>query len=206
MIEIDPNEKILRVVRKHWFVFLGDLIVLAVAVVIPVILLFLLQLIPVKGLLEFSGNAAYAEAFFLFAWLTIVWMIGWTLWSNYYLDVLIITDKRVFTIEQIGFFKRVSSSFRIDRIQNTTIHQHGIIQTLLDFGTIRLETAGEDEDFVGTFIANPYEIKKFINEMHDTALEKSQLVHTDAVSATESDTSSLIPKIERSAGNNDERS
>lgn len=179
MIEIDQNERILRIVRKHWFVFLGDLIILIVAVLLPVIILFALEYVPVKAILNFSGAAIYAEAFFLFAWLLIVWMIGWTLWSNYYLDVLILTDKRVFTIEQIGFFKRVSSSFRIDRIQNTTIHQNGIIQTLLDFGTIRLETAGEGEDFVGTWIAHPYDLKKFLNELHDEALERSQLVHID---------------------------
>ena len=143
------------------------------------ILLYALQFIPFKAFLNFSGSQLYAEAFFLFAWLLIVWMVGWTLWSNYYLDVLIITDKRVFTIEQLGFFKRVSSSFRIDRIQNTTIHQRGIIQTLLNFGTIRLETAGEGEDFVGTWIAKPYDLKIFLNELHDTAVERSQLVHMD---------------------------
>ncbi|MDO8520629.1 MAG: PH domain-containing protein [bacterium] len=179
MIEIDSNEQILRVVRKHWFVFLGNLIILIVAILFPVVIFFALSIIPIKEFLDFSGAAIYAEAFFFFAWLLIVWMIGWTLWSNYYLDVLIVTDKRVFTIEQIGFFKRVSSSFRIDRIQNTTIHQDGIIQTLLDFGTIRLETAGESEDFVGTWIAHPYGLKKFLNELHDQALERSQLVHIE---------------------------
>jgi uncharacterized membrane protein YdbT with pleckstrin-like domain len=177
MIEIDPNEKILRVVRKHWFVFVGDIFVLLFAVALPMIILYLLEFIPLKAFLDFSGAQLYAEFFFLFAWLLVVWMIGWTLWSNYYLDVLIITEKRVFTIEQIGFFRRTSSSFRIDRMQNTTIHQRGIIQTLLGFGTIRLETAGEGEDFVGAFIADPYGLKKFLNELHDAALERSQLVH-----------------------------
>lgn len=179
MIEIDKNERVLRVVRKHWFVFLGQLILLLLAVAIPVVLFFALSLMPVKGFVDFWGGARYAEAFLLFAWMLVVWMIGWTLWTNYYLDVLIVTDKRVFTIEQAGLFRRISSSFRIDRIQNTTIHQNGIIQTLLGFGTIRIETAGEGEDFVGTWIANPYDLKKFLNELHDLALERSQLVHVN---------------------------
>ncbi|HEY9585817.1 MAG TPA: PH domain-containing protein [Candidatus Paceibacterota bacterium] len=179
MIEIDKNERVLRIVRKHWFVLLGDLFLLTICLMIPVLLLFTLRTLPFATFFSWSGSSAVAQGFFVIAWLFIVWMIGWALWTNYYLDVLIVTDKRVFTIEQHGLFRRTSSSFRIDRIQNTTVEQSGIIQTLLGFGTIRLETASESENFVGTFITNPYEIKKFINEMHDTAVEKSQLVHTE---------------------------
>lgn len=179
MIEIDNNERILRVVRKHWFVLLGDLFLLIVCLIVPIVFLFALHLSPLGTLLRWQGSPAMAEGFLMTVWLFIVWMIGWTLWTNYYLDVLIVTNKRIFTIEQDGLFRRISSSFRIDRIQNTTVNQKGVLQTLLDFGTIRLETAGESEDFVGTFIANPYDIKKFINELQDATLDKSQLVHTE---------------------------
>jgi hypothetical protein len=54
---------------------------------------------------------------------------------------------------------------------------NGIIQTLLNFGTVRLETAGEREDFVANYLSHPYELKKSINEMQDIEAEKSQLVH-----------------------------
>jgi uncharacterized membrane protein YdbT with pleckstrin-like domain len=181
MIEIDANEHILRVVRKHWFVLLSEIFLLVACLFVPVVVLFVLHVLPVSlsSIVTWSGAAVFGQWFFLFAWIFIVWMIGWTLWTNYYLDVVIVTDKRIFTIEQDGLFRRSSSSFRIDRIQNTTVDQKGIIQTLLNFGTIRLETAGESEDFIGTFIADPYDLKKFINEMQDSALKRSQLVHTD---------------------------
>lgn len=203
MIEIDNNERVLRVVRKHWFILLGDLFLLIVCLAIPVVLLFVLNLLPFDASLSFVGTVAFAKGFFFFAWIFVVWMLGWTLWTNYYLDVLIITDKRVFTIEQHGLFRRTSSSFRIDRIQNTTVDQKGIIQVLLGFGTIHLETASESENFIGTFIADPYEVKKFINEMHDAAIDKSQLVHTgsDAFAAIGAP---LAPKADRPLGNGDE--
>ena len=179
MIEIDSSEKIMRIVRKHWFVLLSDFFVLLFFIAIPVVLLFLLQIIPIDSMLNFSGNATYAKAFFLFAWLLLVWMFGWNMWTDYYLDVLIVTNNRIFDITQEGLFKRTSSSFRIDKIQNVTVDQKGIIETLFDFGTIKLETAGEREDFVASYITNPYEIKKFVNEMQDKEDERSQLVHLD---------------------------
>lgn len=180
MIEIDKNEeRIIRIVRKHWFVLLSDLFVLVFFIGLPSILIFGAEKLVTAGIIAVSGSTIYAGGFFLFAWLAIVWMIAWNIWTDYYLDVLIITDKRIFDIDQKGLFRRTSSSFRIDRIQNITVEIKGIIQTILDFGTLRLETAGEREDFVATFIKNPYEIKKFINVLQDEESAKSTLVHID---------------------------
>ena len=191
MIELNESEKVIRTVRKHWFVLISSVIVLLLFVAIPVVLLFFFHLIPIESFLTFSGNTFYAGSFFLFSWLLVVWMIGWNMWTDYYLDVLIITDKRIFDINQNGLFRRESSSFRIDKIQNITVDQKGIIETLLDFGSIQLETAGEREDFIVHYISFPYEIKKFINEMQDNELEKSQLVHLNTVNPTTTSTQEL---------------
>lgn len=177
MIEVEKDEKIIRIVRRHWFVLLGDLFILVFAVLLPVVLLVFLHLLPIEKLFAFSGSTFAAGGFFLFAWLSVVWIMGWNIWTNYYLNILMITDKRIFDIDQEGLFHRKSASFRIDRIQNVTVDQEGIIQTLFDFGGIRIETAGGGEDFVASYIAKPYEIKKLINEMQDVTLEKSQEVH-----------------------------
>ncbi len=177
MIEVEKDEKIIRIVRRHWFVLLGDMLILIFAVIMPVILLVFLHLIPIEKILAFSGSTFAAGGFFLFAWFTIVWMMGWNIWTNYYLNVLMITDKRVFDIDQMGLFKRKSESFRIDRIQNVSVRQSGIIQTLLDFGDIDIETAGNSENITAQYIVRPYEIKKLINQIQDVTLDKSQEVH-----------------------------
>lgn len=179
MIEIDKNEEMLRVVHRHWFVLLSDIFTLIFFLAIPVALLFLLNIVPITKIFSFSGSSFAAGGFFFFSWILVVWMIGWKMWTTYYLDILIITDKRIFNIDQKSFFHRESGSFRIDRIQNVTVNQKGIIQTLLNFGTVHIETAGENEEFIAAYIANPYTIKKFINELQDRAVEKSQLVHFD---------------------------
>lgn len=181
MIEIDKSEKILHVVRKHWFVLLGDIMMLIFFVALPVVLLVTWSVFNMNDIVAYGGNPFFAATFFLCAWLFIIWMIGWHMWTDYYLDVFIITDKRIFDITQDGLFRRTSSSFRLDRIQNITVELKGVIQTLLDFGTIRLETAGEREDFVAHFIAHPYHLKKIINGMQDEEAEKSQLVHVDTI-------------------------
>jgi uncharacterized membrane protein YdbT with pleckstrin-like domain len=178
MIEVDVDEKIERIVRKHWFVLLGNIIVLVLAIMVPVILFGALLFTNIPGLsVENSVGVDAIGVFLLFSWLLIVWMAGWKIWTDYYLDVLIITDRRIFDIEQIGFFKRDSSSFRLDRIQNISVTVNGLIATYFNFGTVRIETAGEKEQFLAPYIASPYDVKKFINDKHDMALEKAQVVH-----------------------------
>jgi uncharacterized membrane protein YdbT with pleckstrin-like domain len=192
MIEIDDSEKVLRVVRKHWFVLLGDIFILVFFLAIPMVLLFVLHLLPIENFIAFSGKTFYAGGFFFFAWCLVVWILGWNIWTDYYLDVLIITDKRIFDIDQRGLFRRTSSSFRLDRVQNVTVEMKGIIQTLLDFGTVHIETAGENEDFIATYIAQPYDIKKLINERQDAAAEKSQLVHVGETAPVIKPTKELV--------------
>jgi uncharacterized membrane protein YdbT with pleckstrin-like domain len=83
------------------------------------------------------------------------------------LDVLIITDRRIFEIEQHGLFRRESSTFRIDRIQDVTVDVKGVIATFLNFGDIHIHPAGEGHDFIGKMMSDPYSVKKQINEAID---------------------------------------
>lgn len=177
MIEVDEHEQIVKIVWRHWFVLLGQVFMLIFAVCIPVVCVFMFNLIPIQNLVNISGSPSAAEGFFLVGWLIIIWMIGWNIWTNYFLNVLLITDIRIFDIHQNGFFSRKSASFRIDHIQNISVEQLGVIQTLLDFGTVHFETAGEDISLEAHYISHPYDIKKLVDEMQDGELSKSKEVH-----------------------------
>lgn len=177
MIEIDEHEQVVKVVWDHWFVLLGRMFMLVFAIAIPVIGVFLLNIIPLQKFIILEGSNGAASTFFLIVWFIIIWIIGWNIWTNYFLNVLLITDIRIFDITQRGFFRRKSSSFRIDHIQNVSVEQVGVIQTLLDFGTVHFETAGENIYLDAAYIARPYDIKKLIDDMQDGELSRSKEVH-----------------------------
>lgn len=85
------------------------------------------------------------------------------LWADYYLDVWIITTKRLIDIRQSSLFSRQISEFQIDRVQDVTIDIHGIIPTLLKFGNLRVETASASS-FTIEDAPHLYEAKDFILE------------------------------------------
>jgi len=192
MIDIDKSERVIRVVRQHWFVLLGTMILLGFFAIIPLAILFFLNLISLSELFYFTGPGGLVDGFLVASWLLVVWIVAWNLFTDYYLDVLVITDKRILDIKQYGFFRRKSSSFRIDRIQNITVEVKGIIQTFFNFGTIRIETAGEEVEFVAKYITDPYAIKQLMNAAQDNEAEKAKLVEISSGKLTQEKSSDPI--------------
>lgn len=176
MIKIDKNEKMLLKVRKHWLVLLFNMTFLVGWIIVPLILLVLINFFPVLEIFQFDGNPIFLLGFLISSWLLIVWIVGFITWTDYYLDILIITNRRIFDIEQKGLFNRESSMFRMDRIQDVTVEVNGILATFLNFGDIHIQTAGEGREFIARFIPNPYEVKKIIGHQHDIAIDRLRTV------------------------------
>jgi len=139
-LTLEKNEKILLILHRHWFVIVRDVVGLILIFIAGVFLFSLrdfliptlepLILIPVSNLV-----------FVMF----ILFLVGilFARWVTYYLDVWIVTTKRIIDIEQHGLFNREISEFLIARVQDVTIEIPGFISTMLNFGNITIQTAGE---------------------------------------------------------------
>ena len=86
---------------------------------------------------------------------------------DYYLDVWIVTTKRVLNIEQTGLFARVVSELRLYRVQDVTSTVKGVVETLFDFGDVEIQTAGEKTRFLFEEIPHPNRISKSILELSE---------------------------------------
>jgi uncharacterized membrane protein YdbT with pleckstrin-like domain len=86
-----------------------------------------------------------------------------------------VTEKRIIIVDQMHVFNREVSNIRFDKIQDITVNVRGFISTLLDFGDIRVQTAGEDNrDFSIRTIRHPGEVRRIIfniqNKVNDNKL------------------------------------
>lgn len=165
MVALEKDEIIITEVRKHWYFVLVQLIGSVLAAVIPVFLA-----VGMYGRVEHTDAIArtYAIGLALYPlWLLGIWISVFVFWTDYYLDVLVITNKRVIEIEQIGMFSRNVSTFPLQNIQDITIGVHGMLATILDFGDIQIQTAGEREEFIVNNISHPEAVKKALSDAHD---------------------------------------
>jgi len=150
-----PGEEILQVVRRHWFDILVQYI--------PVLFMFIVVvgsflLIPVLTPQLIESNVAtffFVESLILL----VLWMYAAVVWIDYYLDVWIVTNRRVVNVEQKGLFLRQVSELRYRKIQDVTTEVSGVIPTFLNYGDVFIQTAGKQHRFRFHNVPNPYQIK-----------------------------------------------
>jgi Bacterial PH domain len=172
-IELEAGEQVLTVVRKHWFIISVEIIGILIASLLPVFVAAIFIVVP--ALHPTSFVLADQLPLILFAvsfWLLFTFLTCFMIWTHYYLDLWMITDRRVIAIDQIHFFNRKVSSFRLERLQDIKVAINGIIPTLLDFGTIHVHTAGNNEEnFTTTGLPEPRELQALIQKATDARLQ-----------------------------------
>jgi len=104
------------------------------------------------------------------AWFTLLWGYFFIVWTNIYLDAWIVTDKRIIDIEQVSLFHRSVSDFRIEKIQNITVKEQGLLANIFGYGSIKVETAGEQVDLSFNYLPHPYKVRDTISECHDKCM------------------------------------
>lgn len=171
-LHLDPNEHVILEVRKHWIVFAGYAFSLLFAALLPCVIFVVIKIfIPqifVGIKLPENFNVPALFLFFYSLWLLFLWASFFVQWTKYYLDVWYVTEKRIIDVSQKKIFDREISNLRFDKIQDVTIDVHGFIPTLLGFGNIKVETAGDDNmDFKLDTVRNPDEVRRVIFSQHN---------------------------------------
>jgi len=165
MIEFRENEHIIFEIRKHWFIIATELTILTFLAFIPLIIP---QILEATNLVITFGNSESFWPVFIFMYsfyVLILWIIGFVFWTNYYLDVWIVTNQKILDIEQVGLFSREVSILHLERIQDITTEVNGIVKTLVKFGDLHVQTAGQQREFIIHDVPNPDVIAKRVNEV-----------------------------------------
>jgi len=177
MIDLHPDEEIKLVVRKHWFILVGKLFTLFIFLLLPLGLYLLVRTL--SGFADTEVLATFGRmvdgsslVFGTLLWFFFVWIWGFIIWTDYYLDIWIVTNERIFDIEQRGFFRREISTFRTDRVQDITTEVRGLIPTFFNFGDIHVQTAGENRSFVMAGAPAPTQLKLVISSLQSRSREE----------------------------------
>ena len=163
-IELEADEAVIKTVRKHWFVITVELVTIIFFGLMPVFgLMIALALPPQELIVNFLETQTPVIIFGIAAWLLLSAMATATAWTKYYLDLWVITDRRIILVDQVGFFNRRVSNFRLERLQDIKVSIKGLIPTLLNYGTIRAQTASASENnFESTYLPDPRELQSLI--------------------------------------------
>ncbi len=154
------GEKIIIILRRHWFIIFTKIIFWAFVALLPLIF-YLLMINVLSGLI---ANEVIYPIFVLFTsiYYLYVWLFIFYSFVDYYLDVWILTNARIVNTEQKGLLSRTVSEQRLYRIQDVTSELKGFFSTILDFGTVYVQTAAEEPRFVFKQVPHPQQVAKKI--------------------------------------------
>lgn len=144
-----PNEQVMLVARYHAWLLM------------PIVWLWLILLAILTVLIIYFGLSRVTSiAIFVAA------IVGggyslyqWFLWNA---SNTIITNQRVVRIEQQSLFNRQIAEAEIDRIQEISTSIKGPIRTMLNFGTVRIQTASSEGKVDLVDVTSPYDIQQAI--------------------------------------------
>lgn len=182
-IQLEKDEVVLKVVRRHWFVIVSELIGVVFTALFPIIIIIVFfsvdalnTLLPIHPEHPFS-----IISFFVGVWILLSIMSGFMIWTHYYLDLWVITDRRIIAVEQIHFFNRNVAIFRLERLQDIEFVINGIIPTFLNFGTLSAQTAGHTEhNFRSPGMPDPRGLQATIQNAMDARLRKLHIQPDEA--------------------------
>jgi uncharacterized membrane protein YdbT with pleckstrin-like domain len=162
---IGKDEKVLECIQRHWIN------------VVPTVAGFLV--ISAVSLWGFYALGRYGSSFHgsqstailaLTAMLVLGLLLGYASWVVYRQNRLIITTKNLYQVTQNSLFSRRVSQFSLERLQDVSASENGVMANLLGYGDVTVETASAEENFVFRQAPHPRILAARIMECHKLAL------------------------------------
>lgn len=75
------------------------------------------------------------------------------------MTALIVTNKRIIDVDRAGIFEEYVSECTLDKIQDIRYNRKGIMQTVLNIGTVIIETAGGKGHIECQYVHEPEQTK-----------------------------------------------
>lgn len=172
LLQLEEGEIIVGEVRKHWWKLFTLGLGLTIAAILPFIVITVIFAFATDAL---PGNTMYVIGFFYSMWLVTLWLIFFVEWTDYYLDIWIITNKRIVDIEQQGLWSRDVATVRLEDVEDIKTESRGVLETFLKFGRIGIQTAGSKQEFFIKNAAHQDKAKELIYKMVSEARRGGQL-------------------------------
>lgn len=168
--DFKADEHVLVVARKHWFVFFLEILGLVILFVIPFFFVPILNVFVTAGGGPVNVPAGYTF-FFGSLWALIVWQFLFARWTDYYYDIWIVTNWRIIDIDQKGFYRRnIATLLNLDHIEDITTEEEGFFGSLLNYGSLQVQTAASHREFRMPSIARARKIERIIRDAQEKML------------------------------------
>jgi hypothetical protein len=169
MVILQPGERVVAIIKRHPFGIVSMYVACIIGILVAAGLAFYLlpRLLDQYGtgdanIMVYSGLAIVVAGMVLILGIatSVYWQNQWT-----------VTTDSITQITQKSLFTRQVSQLSMDNLEDVTVDQNGIIPHLFNYGTLKVESAGERSKFQFPYCPSPNEYARRILEAHEQFLE-----------------------------------
>lgn len=169
-VVLQPDERVICEIKRHPIGLIGQYIVTGFLIVVA-----LVAALVVGPMLDTQTDGAQAAVLlyggvgFLTVFALIFIAVSTYIYSK---NAWIVTSDSLTQILQPSLFGRQVSQLSLNNLEDITVRQNGVLQTLFNYGTLNAETAGERSKFHFIYCPDPNNYARKILEaredfMHD---------------------------------------
>lgn len=150
------EEQVVLLLRKHPITQLKQTVLTVLAAFFP----FMIGFTPLLD----SLPSRFQLGFFIGWYLLLIGFIfeSFLVW---FFNVYIITDERIIDVDFLSLVYKNISSAKIDNIEDITTTTGGVMASIVDYGTIKIQTAAERTEFEFEDVPHPAKVTSLLNEM-----------------------------------------
>ncbi|GAG93387.1 unnamed protein product [marine sediment metagenome] len=165
------DERINIFLRRHPLSFLGFGLIGLAMIILPLIV-FIIMINSGFLVLDSSADSLDYQLAVVIATGYLLFCLGLMLvaWVNYYLDIYIITDRRIIDVNQEGLFSRSLSAIDLVDVEDVKANVQGFLCTFFNYGDVFVQTAGEARNIDFPHVPNPYAVAREIMDSHEEAV------------------------------------
>lgn len=163
--DLRDDEEILFVQRRHWILLLRRLLLG------PLTGIFLATLLVAIAILYGVLPATWLIVGWFVLMLVLVPWLAWVVadWLN---DYFIVTNQRAIHIEKVILYKEERREAPFEKVQDVQLEQANIINTILDYGNVRIATASNSAPIVFDYVPHPAVVQRLLTEHRDRFVSK----------------------------------
>lgn len=160
--------------RKHWIVLIRHILVFLLLCIGLFLLIFYIINNNVK---DFSSEIKLLTVFVL-VFVSYFFHRFFVALHNYYLTMVIITNYRIIELYKTLILHDDKNVIDLQEIQDIQKIQNGFVQSVLDYGTIKILLSGVQETITFDFVPNPDRYFRRINVAKREYLLKQEQINT----------------------------
>lgn len=175
LIEYDEGEQAICEVKKHGF---GLLLIYLLGIIIALVVLYGGIFLSIwlennsRDLVSSNSKVSTVVLVLGVVLTAIILLISAVYAYIFGNNVMLVTTDKIAQVLQRSPFNRKISQLNISDVQDVTVNQAGIFSRLLNFGTLVIETAGEQQNYTFTFAAKPHYCAKEIMSAREHSISK----------------------------------